>query len=1225
MSPAPLLPGSPWPRRIRNAAIALVVALAAIALVGFFAVPPLAKSKLESYLTESLGRKATLRDIAFNPFTLRASITDFALADRSPERTLLRFDTLDVALSLASVWKRAPVLDAVRLVRPQLDLVRNADGTYSVQDLIDRALAPSDAPTPRFSLNNIEIADGAVTLDDRGRRRKVALTSLGIGIPFLSSLPHDAEIRVTPHLEGAFDGARFKLAGTTSTPFADRREATLDLDLDALSLSAYAAYVPLPGGLKIRDGALTTRLKLAFVTEKDEPRTITLAGTARLDRLAVARADASPLARARTIDATLANLDLVGRTIALERVSIDAPDLELRRDAAGTLELARLLGTDANPTGGAGATSSPPSAATSPPAPAKAWAYSVADLRVANGAIRIADEAVSPAFRVPLSNVKLEARKIASRGGAGTVEIAFDSEKGAHFGATGDVDIGQGTARGRFALTKFGLAELYPYYAEAINLDVQRGTLDFAGNFEAAWSGASPQLVLTQGAATLADLDLAVRGEREPLWRLPHAEIAGVAFDRAKRAITFDRVEARPVSFRVVRQADGVVNFERLLPAKKATAVTPGATAQADAEWSVVTRKSLFERITVDIEDRVPQPRVRLRLADARFATENFGNVQGAKSTVDFSARVGSVGHARVAGSMVAKPFAIDWRVDLKGIDLVPLRPYYDARTNVVVTGGRVGAKGRVVFAGAGSGAANTSFTGDVTVDDFGSLDRPTSQELVRWKTLALTGVDVGTAPRKVALGAIALDGFYARLIVNADATLNLQQLLAKGPEAAPEPVAPSGAMPAPAPASTSASASGSASAPALTPAANDADAPRELPVSIGRIQVSNGEVQFSDFYVQPNYSAHLTDVSGSVSALSGTQAGDVEVNARVESTAPVEIRGTVNPFARELALDLGAKASDIDLPPLTPYSAKYAGYGITKGKLSFEVHYRIEQRKLAATNKLVLDQLTFGERVESPTATKLPILFAVSLLKDRNGVIRLDLPIQGTLDDPKFSVWGIVWQIIGNLITKAVTAPFALLGALAGSHGEELAFVEFAPGHGELSAAAEEKLRSLAKALADRPALKIDAAGRAVPDIDRDGLKHAALDRALRTQKQKALAADGASAPPVDTLTIDATERTRYLTAVYRDTDLPDKPRNLIGMAKDVPPAEMEARLLASYPVDDVALRTLANRRAQTVKEWFVGEGGIAPERVFIVAAKLSAEGSTDKGAPTRVDFAIR
>ena len=216
--------------------------------------------------------------------------------------------------------------------------------------------------------------------------------------------------------------------------------------------------------------------------------------------------------------------------------------------------------------------------------------------------------------------------------------------------------------------------------------------------------------------------------------------------------------------------------------------------------------------------------------------------------------------------------------------------------------------------------------------------------------------------------------------------------------------------------------------------------------------------------------------------------------------------------------------------------------------------------------------------------------------------------------------------QIVVNLITKAVTAPFALLGAIArGAGGEQLAFVEFAPGRADITPAAETKLRSLAKALADRPNLKLDAAGRAVPDVDRDGLKRVALDRAMRVQKQKAQAGQGESAAALDALTIDAAEYPKFLAAVYRDADLPDKPRNVLGMAKDVPPAEMEALLLASYRADDEALRALANRRASVVKDWFAGPGAIASERIFVVAPKLTSDGVGDKGAATRVDFSIR
>ena len=1207
---------STWARRLRNGGVLIAVLVALFALLGFLVLPTIAKSKLEAMATEQTGRPATLGRLEFNPFTLRARLSDFALADRDPQRILARFATLDVDVSIESLWNRAPVFDAVRLFRPQLELIRNDDGTYNIDDLVERAAAQPDGPTPPFSINNIEVDEGTVALEDRPHRRRIVVSNLGIGIPFLSSLPYDAQIRVTPRLDGAVDGARFAFAGTSTSPFADTQEAALEFNVDSLPLARYAAYASLPSGLKITDGALTTRLRLAFVTEKGVARTIVLGGTARVDKLAFARKDGTALASAKAVDVALGKLDWLGRSIAFDLVAIDAPDADLRREADGTLEFARVSAGEA----------------AKPQASPRPWSFSVSDARVTDGTLRVSDKSVSPAFEVVLSKVGLEARQVASTGPPGNVDVRFEADDGAHFDMKSEVDLSGPSASGRFSFKTFHLAKLYPYYASVLELDVRRGTLDFGGEFRAGQEGAALQFTLAKGEGTLSDLETAIRGEKEPLWRVARGDVAGVAFDLGKRSVAIDQVALRQGSIRVVRDRNGTVNFERLVRRTGTADAKPNragndAAASGDG-YSVNIRKLDLERIAADFEDRAAATPVKLRIPEARATVENYSTASGARAAIDVAARIAPKGRVGIKGTLVADPLAADWRINATGIDLVPLRPYFEPRTNIVFTGGSVGARGRVVFATTRSGTPGLTYKGDVTIADFGSLDRPTSQELMRWKTLTLTGVDTASEPLNVAIGSVGMDGFYARVILNADATLNLKQLLEPESAAAAQPASATAPPAAAAQQPTAAVAQPAAAERATSRGVTTAELPSRatseaLPVSIGRIELSNGEVEYSDFFVRPNYNAHLTGVAGSVSALSASQTGEVQIAGRVEGTAPVDVRGTLNPFAPQLTLDLTGKATDVDLPPLTPYSVKYAGYGIQKGKLSLEVHYKVDDRKLAATNKLKLDQLTFGERVDSPTATKIPVLLAVSLLKDRNGLINLDLPIEGTLDDPKFSVWGIVVQVFVNLITKAVTAPFALLGAIAGGGGDQLAYIEFTPGHADLSEAAQQRLGTLAKALTDRPGLKIDAAGRAIPDVDREGLKRATLDRALRAQK--GLASGGKSAPPLETLTIDAAEYPKLLEGVYKDTDLPDKPRNVIGIAKTIPPAEMEALLLASYRVDDEALATLANRRAQAVREWFVGKGAIPAERVFVVAPKLTADGISDKGARTRVDFAIR
>jgi hypothetical protein len=444
----------------------------------------------------------------------------------------------------------------------------------------------------------------------------------------------------------------------------------------------------------------------------------------------------------------------------------------------------------------------------------------------------------------------------------------------------------------------------------------------------------------------------------------------------------------------------------------------------------------------------------------------------------------------------------------------------------------------------------------------------------------------------------IALADFDARAIVYSDGSLNFKRLLTPDADAR-------------------------AAAGPKQAVVSERSAGGELPVSIGRIEFTGGSLDFSDYYIKPNYSTKLTEVHGSVSEMSPAKPGKVMLAAHIQGTSPVEVEGSIDPFAKELSLDLTGKARDIDLPPLTAYSAKYAGYGIERGKLRFDVHYKVENRRLTADNQIVLDQLQFGAKVDSPSATKLPVLLAVSLLKDSRGVIDLDVPISGSLDAPDFSVGGLIVKAIVNLIGKAATAPFALLGAAFGG-GQELSQIDFAAGSAVLDDTAQKKIDTLAKALSNRPALELDLRGRADPSADREALRDAAVEAALRRAKMKALAAAGEAPASLDDIEIGAQERPRWLAEAYRDARLPEGARSAEGAAGSATPAQMEAALRASIDVDDAALRALADARAQAVEDALTSKG-VAAERLFLTAPHIG--GGEEGGARTlaRVDLALR
>ncbi len=628
--------------------------------------------------------------------------------------------------------------------------------------------------------------------------------------------------------------------------------------------------------------------------------------------------------------------------------------------------------------------------------------------------------------------------------------------------------------------------------------------------------------------------------------------------------------------------------------------------------------KATIERAAIDLEDRVPQPVVKLGIRDLSFTAANYSNARNAKSTASLRGRVGERGRVAWNGPLATNPVSFAGQLDVSGVDLVTVRPYVESRVNVSLTAGALAAKGNValdvpegapVKAGWNGRRHRHGLRGARQTDGVRPRCAGSAWRSKTWtsrRSPSASSSD-GSAPRTTSRA----------LIVYEDGTLEFRAAAdARRRNRSPPPRA----SPLPRP-----------------PTARPRHEP--LPISIGRIELANGNVNYLGLLRTPELlgEPHRRHRARSTT-MSAEQAGDIAITARVDHTAPVEVSGRIHPFAKELSLDIAAKARDVDLPPLTPYAVKYAGYGIEKGKLTFDVHYRVENRKLAAENRLVLDQLTFNrERIDSPTATKLPVLLAVSLLKDSRGVIDINLPIAGSLDDPEFSVGGLIIRVIVNLITKAVDRAVRAAGRCVRrtarscrSYRSRQAVPCSMRTH--RGASTRWPRRS-----ATGPRSSSTSAGAPIRQADREALRHAAVEIAMKHEKMKSLVASGEAPASVDLVTIGADERVRWLTAAYKESSIKDRPRNAIGLLKDLPPAEMEAMLLAEAKVDDDALRLLANARAQAVKDDLASKN-IATERLFLTVPRVAgvdaapsataapASPATPIGAPpTRVDLALR
>ena len=664
--------------------------------------------------------------------------------------------------------------------------------------------------------------------------------------------------------------------------------------------------------------------------------------------------------------------------------------------------------------------------------------------------------------------------------------------------------------------------------------------------------------------------------------RLAAVEAKDIRVDLKGKRVDVASLASNDAAIEMMRKRDGSIELPMRLKDE-------GAKAEAPSPWVVALGKLTLDGYRITLHDASVKPVAEHHVNVAHLEAGGLSTEKGTKSSMAAKVTLDKAGSADLDATFTLSPLDVNAKVDARHVDIVPARRYVEQFKTVALKSGFASAKGTVTLRGEGN-AMRVGYNGTAAVSNLATVDTTINEDLLNWDAVRLSGIALKwageSAPLDLAIAEIAVDKAYSRIVVNPDGKLNLQQLK--------QATAEQPAKPAPTPVDVK---------------------PRN--VRIERVVFTDSRLNFSDHFIKPNYTADVGALAGTVTGLSSEpQArGVVELKGAYDETSPVTIAGTVNPLSGDLFLDIAAKGKDIELPKLSAYSARYAGYGITKGRLTLDVKYHIENGKMEGRNKIFIDQLTFGERVEGPEATKLPVLFAVNLLKDSKGAINLELPISGSLDDPQFEIGALVGQVVANLLKKAITSPFSLLtaafgggggGDKAGDGGEDLAFVDFEPGRDELDAAHRKKLDAVVKALLDRPAIKLEITPRNDAQKDLAALKKAALRARLK-------AADDAQ--------YAAQVKAEYLREAAPKA-APGKPPAKDAASKEPSAAEMEAFLLERVPVGEEELRALDARRSERVKTYLVGTGQLPADRVLIAVATSPA---ADKPQASRVDFALK
>lgn len=591
-------------------------------------------------------------------------------------------------------------------------------------------------------------------------------------------------------------------------------------------------------------------------------------------------------------------------------------------------------------------------------------------------------------------------------------------------------------------------------------------------------------------------------------------------------------------------------------------------------------------------------------------------DVAAHKASFALDATINDKGKLQTSGNVGWLPLTADFKVDAQDVDVVPTQGMIVDRPGLLITKGMGNFTGTISASGS---PLNVKVVGDARVTDFNMLDKGNQDDLLRWKSLDVSGIKVNTWPLDVAIKSVVQSDLYARIIIMPDGSLRLRDVMAASGGRMAIMHAAEKQVEKQTEAKVDKAVEKTAKGTVTT--ATVADEKPALPIRIDELIFKNGNINFNDRFIKPNYRANLTQLSGRIGPLHSGEPGNVDLKGTVNRSAPLAIKGKVDPFGKDLYVDLTASAKGIDMPGFSPYSTRYIGYEIAKGKLSVDLHYFIEKKQLRAENSIFLDQFTLGNKIENPEALALPVELAVTLLKNSRGEIDINLPISGSLDDPEFSIGGLVFKVFVNLIGKALTAPFALIGNMFGG-GADLSYIEFAPGHARLTPDAAKNLDAISKAMTEKTSLKMEITGVATAETDREALKQATMERRIKAQKLAEMAKQGQSGGSIRDVEISPAEYPKYLELAYKAEKF-DKPRNMIGLTKSLPVPEMEKLMLANMPAGDEDLRSLAERRAREAYE-ALQEKGVPGERVFVVQPRV--ETAPDGKKPGgRADFSLR
>lgn len=1064
--------------------LVLLSMLCLYAIGGFVVAPWWIKRELPGYLKTHLDASGSVGEISVNPFKLTLDVRQLAITERGGTTPAIAFDRLFVDFEASSLLRRAWTFAEITLEYPRLNLEVDANDTLNFSKLAPKKPAAKDEKSstlPRLLLERVALKQGRVSFTDKGfgKPATARLDPIEFELHDLSTLPDlHGEYTLAARLPA---GGTLGWRGTLSlAPFASSGR----VDLKSVKLATLWQFVQ--DKLLLEEPGGSASLSLQYNARYGDGRL-----EASASDMALRVSDAALRQKSTAEPALVASeVALTGGTFNLTQRNMQFADLILRGITART-----LLDSEGNANWSQfipKSSDTPKSTPQHKPAGNQPWQFGIKAIQASDVRLGVIDHGFVRPIAFDIARANLQSSLKASFGDETTVTIsAIGVELGdIHLAESGAKTSLLSLASAHLTGGNFDLGQK-KFSADAIRLikPVTAVTRETDGAVNLATAFARKQVKPPEPSTIVTEIQSieVVDGTVSYLDRISEPPVAYEAQGL--------RVQARNVS----TAAKATIPFEASLQIRQGGTlraqgnVTPDplrATVRIDGRGialsplAVLVEKLSALKLTSGVLNAAGQldwngqgnvPSVRYT-GNAGIESLRFAHLATAASVPTGASAEPRGGAVRLQGTFSSAPLLAALKVEVRDIGLAPFAPLLARHAALKLASGSAHATGQFDFKGQTKEPV-LRYTGNAGVDQFQLDLESNGEKLVGWKSLLAEGINFDGAGNLVRIEDIRVSAPSGKVAIAKDRSTNFGGMMR----------------------STSSS-TDAANKSAAIPAAGTKTTDTPFALTIERVHVAGGELDFADQSLVLPFAAIVRELNGTITGLSsqaGTRAG-IKLEGRVDEFGQAQVGGTINPFEPKAFTDLAVTFRNVAMSPLTPYSATFAGRRIASGKLSLDLQYKLNKSQLQGENKVLLEQFTLGERVESPTAVSLPLDLAIALLTDSSGKIDLSIPVRGNVDQPDFAYGHLVWQAIRTVLTNIVTAPFRALASLLGGNAEKVDAIAFEAGSAQLAPPEREKLMKVSAVLKQRPQLRLQVEGRFDARHDAAALKAMATRRAL-------------------------------------------------------------------------------------------------------------------------------